>query len=51
AQLNDSDTYPDPDVFDPERHLGQNPQQNPFDFVFGFGRRSCPGEQKSKLAG
>ncbi|KAF9265265.1 cytochrome P450 [Marasmius fiardii PR-910] len=43
ALTHDSDTYPDPDVFDPERHLGQNPQQNPFDFVFGFGRRSCPG--------
>ncbi|KAG7100011.1 hypothetical protein E1B28_001798 [Marasmius oreades] len=43
ALTHDPETYPNPEVFDPERHLGENPQQNPFDFVFGFGRRSCPG--------
>ncbi|KAL0070241.1 hypothetical protein AAF712_002733 [Marasmius tenuissimus] len=43
AITHDADTYPNPEVFDPERHLGENPQQDPFDFVFGFGRRSCPG--------
>ncbi|KAL0565567.1 hypothetical protein V5O48_016457 [Marasmius crinis-equi] len=43
AITHDADTYPNPDAFDPERHLGANPQQDPFDFVFGFGRRSCPG--------
>lgn len=39
----DEEVYPDPFKFDPERHLGPNPQPNPFQFVFGFGRRTCPG--------
>ncbi|KAF9266216.1 cytochrome P450 [Marasmius fiardii PR-910] len=43
AITHDPENYPNPEVFDPERHLGANPQQDPFDFVFGFGRRSCPG--------
>ncbi|KAG7088802.1 hypothetical protein E1B28_012763 [Marasmius oreades] len=43
AITHDPETYPNPDVFEPDRHLGENPQPNPFDFVFGFGRRSCPG--------
>ncbi|THU84116.1 cytochrome P450 [Dendrothele bispora CBS 962.96] len=39
-------TYPDPWVFKPERFLtidGQEPQMDPRDLCFGFGRRICPG--------
>ncbi|CAN8103583.1 unnamed protein product [Discula destructiva] len=36
--------YKDPAEFRPERFLGPNPEPNAFDsFVFGFGRRVCPG--------
>uniref|UniRef100_A0A0W0FVR2 Putative P450 cytochrome n=1 Tax=Moniliophthora roreri TaxID=221103 RepID=A0A0W0FVR2_MONRR len=43
AITRDTDMYPNPEVFDPERHLGDKPQPNPFKFIFGFGRRICPG--------
>ncbi|KAJ7135500.1 cytochrome P450 [Mycena crocata] len=43
AITHDSEIYPQPAVFDPTRHLGENPQPDPFDFVFGYGRRVCPG--------
>ncbi|KAJ7701790.1 cytochrome P450 [Mycena rosella] len=43
AITHDTELYPDPSVFDPARHLGDNPQPNPLNFVFGFGRRVCPG--------
>ncbi|KAG8701978.1 hypothetical protein FRC09_005024 [Ceratobasidium sp. 395] len=36
-------TYRDPDTFNPDRHLGVNPEPNPEDVAFGFGRRRCPG--------
>ncbi|KAJ8126114.1 hypothetical protein O1611_g7525 [Lasiodiplodia mahajangana] len=39
----DPDVYPDPMKFDPTRYLGPNPQPDPSDFVFGYGRRICPG--------
>ncbi|KIK93558.1 hypothetical protein PAXRUDRAFT_144832 [Paxillus rubicundulus Ve08.2h10] len=41
--LHDETTYPNPDVFQPERFLGENPQPNPQSICFGFGRRVCPG--------
>ncbi|KIY70824.1 cytochrome P450 [Cylindrobasidium torrendii FP15055 ss-10] len=40
----DRSVYPDPFKFDPERFLGPEPQQDPADYVFGFGRRVCPGK-------
>ncbi|KIJ18479.1 hypothetical protein PAXINDRAFT_70725 [Paxillus involutus ATCC 200175] len=41
--LHDETTYPDPEVFQPERFLGKSPQPDPQTVCFGFGRRICPG--------
>jgi len=41
--LSNPETYPSPDVFDPERFLGENQQLDPGEACFGWGRRSCPG--------
>ena len=43
AITHDEELYPDSFTFDPSRHLGDKPQTDPFKFVFGFGRRICPG--------
>ena len=40
---NDPDNYTYPSKFDPERFLGNSPELDPTSFVFGFGRRRCPG--------
>ncbi|EIW56884.1 cytochrome P450 [Trametes versicolor FP-101664 SS1] len=47
AMSRDEDAYPEPEEFHPERHLnkvrdGSNPL--PSGYVFGFGRRVCPGQ-------
>jgi len=39
----DEEIYPDPFTFNPSRHLGDDPQPDPYKFVFGFGKRACPG--------
>ncbi|KAG1747609.1 cytochrome P450 [Suillus lakei] len=39
----DREMYPDPLEFRPERFLGSSPQLDPRKFIFGFGRRRCPG--------
>ncbi|KAJ7142156.1 cytochrome P450 [Mycena crocata] len=39
----DPETYPEPELFQPERFLGPNPQPDPRKTVFGYGRRMCPG--------
>lgn len=43
----DPDIYSDPEEFKPERFLianGHKPEPEPEKFVFGFGRRICPGK-------
>lgn len=37
------EVYPDPEIFRPERFLGPNEAPSPSAYVFGFGRRICPG--------
>jgi cytochrome P450 len=39
----DPNVYPDPMVFRPERYLDTPAQPDPRQFVFGYGRRICPG--------
>ncbi|KAI9449001.1 cytochrome P450 [Lactarius psammicola] len=48
AMTRDEQMYPDAHKFNPERFLNRNglesEQTDPKDFVFGFGRRVCPGK-------
>ncbi|KAK7024048.1 O-methylsterigmatocystin oxidoreductase [Favolaschia claudopus] len=44
AMMHDESIYPDPFVFNPERHMGSNPQPDPRECAFGFGRRVCAGQ-------
>ena len=39
----DTAVYTEPELFQPERFLGLNPQTDPSRYAFGFGRRICPG--------
>ncbi|KAF8645514.1 hypothetical protein AX16_007798 [Volvariella volvacea WC 439] len=50
AITHDSEIYPDPHVFDPTRHLGEKAQPDPLNFVYGFGRRACPGAHFAGLS-
>ncbi|KZT24101.1 cytochrome P450 [Neolentinus lepideus HHB14362 ss-1] len=53
ALLQDPSTYPTPEVFDPTRFLlseQREIQPDPRDFAFGFGRRSCPGQQFAEIS-
>lgn len=46
--LHDPTVYPNPMAFDPTRFLpevGKEMSPDPRNFVFGFGRRICPGTQ------
>ncbi|KAL4959505.1 cytochrome P450 [Aspergillus stella-maris] len=48
AFTHDAKTYPNPEKFDPTRFLpskgnGKEPQPDPHNLTFGFGRRICPG--------
>ncbi|KAF9006260.1 cytochrome P450 [Hymenopellis radicata] len=39
----DPNVYKNPMQFDPTRFMGENPEQDPREVSFGFGRRVCPG--------
>ncbi|KAJ7598124.1 cytochrome P450 [Mycena floridula] len=39
----DPEIYNNPFEFKPDRFLGVTPEQDPREFIFGFGRRLCPG--------
>ncbi|KAJ7700785.1 cytochrome P450, partial [Mycena rosella] len=43
AMMHDESVHPNPSVFDPERFARPNPQADPRDWVFGFGRHICAG--------
>ncbi|KAM5542456.1 hypothetical protein V8D89_003915 [Ganoderma adspersum] len=43
ALSRDPEEYPDPGAFKPERFLADKPPRDPDDYIFGFGRRVCPG--------
>jgi cytochrome P450 len=48
AMLRDPDVFPEPDRFNPDRYLEKVDEEtarrrDPRMFVFGFGRRRCPG--------
>ncbi|KAF8591026.1 cytochrome P450 [Ramaria rubella] len=46
GMLHDPIVYPEPDLFNPQRFDtsdGKASQADPFNIVFGFGRRICPG--------
>ncbi|KAI9509896.1 cytochrome P450 [Russula earlei] len=48
AMTRDEQMYPEADLFNPERFVDQKgteaDQPDPKDFIFGFGRRECPGK-------
>ena len=48
--MSDPKTYPDPDVFNPERFLGENQQPDPREACFGWGRRICPGAYLAEVS-
>ena len=37
--LRDPELYHDPEMFNPDRFMGDSPEQDPGTMVFGFGRR------------
>lgn len=39
----DPSVYHDPSTFNPSRFLGENPEPDPRELAYGFGRRICPG--------
>lgn len=39
----DPEAHPNPDAFEPERYLSPRCESDPRQYVFGYGRRICPG--------
>ncbi|TCD64635.1 hypothetical protein EIP91_003837 [Steccherinum ochraceum] len=46
----DPEVYADPFLFNPDRFLGENPELNPKELFFGFGRRICPGQHLADVS-
>ncbi|KAG8962327.1 hypothetical protein FRC00_009737, partial [Tulasnella sp. 408] len=40
----DTKHYPNPSMFEPERYIKKSPELDPREFIFGYGRRICPGK-------
>lgn len=49
AMSRDERIYPEPDLFKPERFLGENKQRDPSSIAFGFGARICPGRHLAQF--
>ncbi|KAF8987964.1 cytochrome P450 [Cyathus striatus] len=45
----DPKVYTNPDEFDPERYTPERGEQDPREYCFGFGRRSCPGRHLAEI--
>ncbi|CAE6473750.1 unnamed protein product [Rhizoctonia solani] len=43
AILRDPNHFSSPHIFNPNRFLGSKPEPDPRKYIFGFGRRVCPG--------
>lgn len=50
AITHDEEIYPEPFTFNPSRHLGDDAQPDLLRFVFGFGRRACPGAHLAEMS-
>ncbi|EJD41567.1 cytochrome P450 [Auricularia subglabra TFB-10046 SS5] len=48
--MHDPAVYPEPDKFNPDRYLSLEPKTDPRQYVFGFGRRVCPGKQLGEVS-
>ncbi|KZT28797.1 cytochrome P450 [Neolentinus lepideus HHB14362 ss-1] len=48
--LHDPKTYADPMMFNPDRFLGNQPEYDPREYCFGFGRRVCPGRNLAEAS-
>ena len=51
--LHNPEVYPDPFTFNPDRFMktpGHEPEPDPRNVVFGFGRRICPGLQLADVS-
>jgi cytochrome P450 len=47
--MHDANVYAKPFEFKPERHMGSSSPPDPTSFVFGFGKRKCPGHYFAQL--